>query len=139
MIPEVLVTADHIRIQINGTITLTCSVTNSNPNDFYMYTWTLLPSTTITGPTSSSESTNTLKVTPGKTDDYGTYQCSVTNDAGTGMADITIEQGCKGCLYLAHGLVLVSFPAHPTKVMWTGQYQESIELAREHATSHMPT
>ena len=84
--------ATRTRIQIGGTITLTCNVTRSNPSDNLVYTWLLVPSTSIT------ESTTTLDVTPVTADDYGTYQCSVDNGAGTGVANITIEQGCKSCL-----------------------------------------
>ena len=94
--PVVLFSVSVIRIQLGGTVTLTCTVVRSNPSNNYMYTWTLLPSTTVRGPTASTQSTDMLDVTLDMEDDYGTYRCSVENDAGlTGTADTTIEQGCK--------------------------------------------
>ena len=85
-----------IRIQLGGTVTLTCTVIRSNPSNNYMYTWTLLPATAVSGPTASTQSTDMLAVTFDMEDDYGTYRCSVQNDAGlVGTADIEIEQGCK--------------------------------------------
>ena len=94
--PEVQVTATRTRIQLGGTVTLTCTVTRSNPSGNYMYTWTLLPAMAVSGPTASTQSTDILAVMFDMEDDYGTYRCSVQNNAGLiGTADIVIEQGCK--------------------------------------------
>ena len=89
-----------IRIQLGGTVTLTCTVIRSNPSNNYTYTWTLLPATAVSGPTASTQSTDMLAVTFDMEDDYGTYRCSVENDAGlVGTADIVIEEGCKSNHY----------------------------------------
>ena len=43
-----------------------------------------------------SEDSNTLILSPSSIDDFATYTCAVTNDAGaTGSENVTIEQGCK--------------------------------------------
>jgi hypothetical protein len=85
--PEVVVTADRIRVGLGDTITLSCTVTRTNPETDGNYVWTS-PSGIVTNGTS-----NTLVVA---IQDFGTYTCDVTNTAGvTGTGNLTIGQGCK--------------------------------------------
>ena len=66
-------------------VQITCSVLRGNPANYvYSITHTDIG---ITTPDS------TLTLTDIQVGDLGTYCCDVTNDAGTGSANVTIEQG----------------------------------------------
>ena len=66
-------------------IQITCSVLRGNPAN-YVYSITHVD-------TGSTTSDSTLTLTDIQVGDLGTYHCDVTNDAGTGSANVTIEQG----------------------------------------------
>ena len=85
VIPEVEITATFTRVKLGENLTLTCSVIRGNPT-IYNYSVVHINTTTTT-----SEPTRIL--TGIQVSDLGTYRCDVTNDAGTGSANITIELG----------------------------------------------
>ena len=91
VVPEVEVTSDFPsgRINIGGTITLTCSVTRGNPTS-YTYEWSLVDSND-----KITETSNTLIVSVTSVNQLGTYECIVDNGIGTGRGDITIVEGSK--------------------------------------------
>lgn len=83
-------TADRIRVNLGGTVTLSCTVTRTNPQADGNYVWSR-PNGAM-----ASETSNTLEVTISDAQDFGTYTCNVTNTAGaTGTGSLTIEQGRK--------------------------------------------
>ena len=85
VIPEVEITAAFTRVNFGENLTLTCSVIRGNPTN-YIYSIVHIDSmTTTAGPT--------RLLTGIQESDLGTYRCDVTNDAGTGSANITIELG----------------------------------------------
>ena len=98
-------TADRTRVGLGGTLTLTCTVSRTNPETDGNYAWTS-PSGTETNRTS-----NTLDVTFSTIQDLGTYTCSVTNTAGaTGTGSLTIEQACKlNNYYYCKGTLIINF------------------------------
>ncbi len=77
------------RIALGQSVSLFCNVTRANPNVNLTYVWRIVSVSTLT------EETNTLVLSNITADQFGTYQCEVTNDAGSGSATISIEQGCK--------------------------------------------
>ncbi len=88
--PEVVVTADRIRVGLDDTVTLSCAVTRTNPETDGNYEWTS-PSGNVL-----SETSNTLEVTFSDIQDFGTYTCDVTNTANvSGTGNLTIGQGRK--------------------------------------------
>lgn len=90
--PVVEVTAldSQTRVSFGGSTTLFCNVTRTNPGIS-----TFLWRNERTGAT-LSETSNTLLVRPLAENDFATYSCTVTNDAGeTGSDNVTITQGCK--------------------------------------------
>ena len=93
VVPEVEVTsnAPNNRINIGGTITLTCSVTRGNPTS-YTYEWTLVGSND-----KITETSNTLTVSVTSVNQLGTYECIVDNgiDIDDGRGNITIVEGSK--------------------------------------------
>ena len=93
VVPEVEVTSDFPsgRINIGGTITLTCSVTRGNPAS-YAYEWSLVGSNDRI-----TETSNTLTVSVTSVNQLGTYECIVDNGIGTddGRGNITIVEGSK--------------------------------------------
>ena len=91
VVPEVEVTSDipNNRINIGGTITLTCSVSRGNPAS-YTYEWSLVGSND-----KITETSNTLTVSVTSLNQLGTYECIVDNGIGTGSGNITIVEGSK--------------------------------------------
>ena len=91
VVPEVEVTSDPPsgRINIGGTITLTCSVTRGNPTS-YTYEWSLVGSND-----KINETSNTLTVSVTSVNQLETYECIVNNSIGTGSGNITIVEGSK--------------------------------------------
>ena len=93
VVPEVEVTSDPPsgRINIGGTITLTCSVTRGNPIS-YTYEWSLVGSNN-----KITETSNTLTVSVISVNQLGTYECIVNNsiDIDDGSGNITIVEGSK--------------------------------------------
>ena len=84
------VLATRTRLLVNGSTTLNCTVTSSNPSNFTLV-WTL---TTTSGSTTITSTNQTLVLSSVGEDEFGTYTCNVTNSAGlSGTADITIEIG----------------------------------------------
>ncbi len=77
------------RITLGQSVSLFCNVTRANPNVNFTYVWRIVSVSTL------SEETNTLVLSNITADQFGTYQCEVTNDAGSGSVTISIEQGCK--------------------------------------------
>ncbi len=77
------------RIALRQTVSLFCNVTRANPNVNFTYVWRIVSVSTLT------EETNTLVLSNITADQFGTYQCEVINDAGSGSETISIEQGCK--------------------------------------------
>ncbi len=77
------------RIALGQSVSLFCNVTRANPNVNFAYIWRRVLVSTL------SEETNTLVLSNITADQFGTYQCEVTNDAGSGSATIRIEEGCK--------------------------------------------
>ena len=66
-------------------VTIDCSVLRGNPMN-YSYSITHVDSGNIT-------LDSFLTFVDIQVADLGTYRCDVTNDAGTGSANVTIEQG----------------------------------------------
>ena len=64
---------------------LNCSVIRGNPTNYNYSIVHIDTMTTTTGPT--------RMLTGIQESDLGTYRCDVSNDAGTGSANITIELG----------------------------------------------
>ena len=86
--PDVSVSATQLRLPVNGSTTLTCTVVSSNPTDFTLQ-WTLTNTSDVT-----ITLNQTLQLSNIRVDQFGTYTCNVTNSASlSGQADITIEQG----------------------------------------------
>ena len=85
VIPEVEITAAFTRVNLGENLTLTCSVIRGNPTNYIYSIVHIDTMTTTTGPT--------RMLTGIQESDLGTYRCDVTNDAGTGSANITIELG----------------------------------------------
>ena len=80
-----MITATQTFINLGDNVTINCSVLRGNPTN-YLYIITHIS-------TSSTTSDPTLTLTDIQVADLGTYRCDVTNDAGTGSASLTIEQG----------------------------------------------
>ncbi len=88
--PKVEVTATpQARIALGQSVSLFCDVTRANPSVNFTYVWRRVLISAL------SEKTNTLVLSNITADQFGTYQCEVTNDAGSGSARICIGQGCK--------------------------------------------
>ncbi len=88
--PEVEISATpQARIALGQSVSLFCNVTRANPNVNFTYVWRRVLVSTL------SEETNTLALSNITADQFGTYQCEVTNDAGSGSGMILIEHGCK--------------------------------------------
>ena len=85
VIPEVEITANFTRVNLGEDLILTCSVSRGNPTNYVYNIVHIDTTTTSTGPT--------RMLTGIQESDLGTYRCDVTNDAGTGSANITIERG----------------------------------------------
>ena len=93
MVPEVELVPSLARINIDGSQSLLCNVTRSNPSD-HTYTWTFNDSSGDL--VVLAETSNVLDLTPVQETDFGTYQCSVNNSAGTGISGpATVEEECK--------------------------------------------
>ncbi len=89
--PEVTVTSSPVRVSVGGDVTLTCTVTRSNPTGF-TYTWTNVNTTT----TLPGETAATLTLTSITMDEIATYSCEVTNSGGgRGTGILTLQQGCE--------------------------------------------
>ncbi len=89
--PEVTVTASPVRVSVGGDVTLTCTVTRSNPTGF-TYQWTNVNTTT----TLPGETAATLTLTSITMDEIATYSCEVTNSGGDrGTGTLTLQQGCE--------------------------------------------
>ena len=95
VIPEVEITAAFTRVNLGENLTLTCSVIRGNPTN-YIYSIVHIDSMATT-----TEPTRML--TGIQESDLGTYCCDVTNDAGTGSANVTIVLG--GIYICVSGLV----------------------------------
>ncbi len=88
--PEVEITATpQARIALGQSDSLFCNVTRANPNVNFTYVWRM-----VSGPTLPDE-TNTLVLSNIKANQFGTYSCEVTNNAGSRSGTLSIEQGCK--------------------------------------------
>ncbi len=84
-------TASPVRVSVGGDVTLTCTVTRSNPTGF-TYTWTNVNTiTTLPGETAA-----TLTLTSITMDEIATYSCEVTNNGGgKGTGTLTLQKGCE--------------------------------------------
>ena len=102
------VSATKIRIALNQSTTLTCSVTRSNPSDL-TFKWTLTD--TLGDVTTLAEGTGkTLQLSNIAKDQFGTYSCTATNSARqSGIASVTIDQGCKQLDSISHLITCSSF------------------------------
>ncbi len=79
------ITATGTLVSLGDDVIISCSVLRGNPTN-YNYTITNINTgNTTTGPT--------LTLTGIEMTDIGTYRCDVTNIAGTGSANVTIELG----------------------------------------------
>ncbi len=88
--PEVEVSATpQARIALGQSVSLFCNVTRVNPNVNFTYVWRRVSVSNLT------EETNTLVLSNITADQFGDYQCEVTNDAGSGSGTIPIQRGCK--------------------------------------------
>ncbi len=87
--PEVTLTSSPVRVSVGGDVTLTCTVTRSNPTCF-TYTWTNVnTATTLPGETAA-----TLTLTSITMDEIATYSCEVTNSGGArGTGILTLRLG----------------------------------------------
>ena len=84
-------TSSPVRVSVGGDVTLTCTVTRSNPTGF-TYTWTNVNTTT----TLPGETAATLTLTSITMDEIATYSCEVTNSGGArGTGTLTLQQGCE--------------------------------------------
>ncbi len=84
-------TSSPVRVSVGGDVTLTCTVTRSNPTGF-TYTWTNVNTTT----TLPGETAATLTLTSITMDEIATYSCEVTNSGGArGTGTRTLQQGCE--------------------------------------------
>ena len=89
--PEVEVLTSHSKVALGGSTTLFCNVRRTHPEIPGTYIWI----NENTGE-SLSEQSNTLLLNFLSVDDFGTYSCTVTNNAGeVGRGYVTITQGCK--------------------------------------------
>ena len=89
--PEVEVITSHSKVVLGGSTTLFCNVTRTNPDIPVTYIWI----NENTGE-SLSEQSDTLLLNFSSVNDFGTYSCTVTNNAGeVGRGNVTITQGCK--------------------------------------------
>ncbi len=88
--PEVEIAATpQARIALGQSVSLFCNVTRANPSVDFTYVWRMVSSLTL------PDETNTLVLSNITANQFGTYSCEVTNDAGTGSGTLSIEQGCK--------------------------------------------
>ncbi len=88
--PKVEIAATpQARIALGQSVSLFCNVTRANPSVNLTYVWRM-----VSGPTLPDE-TNTLVLFDIEANQFGTYSCEVTNDAGSGSGTLSIEQGCK--------------------------------------------
>ena len=102
------VSATKIKIALNQSTTLTCSVTRSNPSN-PTFKWNLTNTnnvvTTLTG-----ETGETLQLSNIAEGQFGTYSCTATNSARqSGIASVTIDQGCKQLDSISHLITCSSF------------------------------
>ena len=95
VVPEVQLTASPQAVLLGGSTMLTCSIIRANPMH-YNFTWTRGD-----GPTTFTETGNTLTLSNVTESDLGVYRCTVTNTAGTGSGTVVLEQGST-CKYVAH-------------------------------------
>ena len=86
VIPEVNAVASSTLVTLGDTVTINCSVVRANPSDTTLEIFHVETSTNV-----STERLYTLSNIQDA--NLGTYHCNVTNDAGTGSASVTIEQG----------------------------------------------
>ncbi len=85
VVPVVEITATNTLVSLGDNVIITCSVQRGNPSN-YNYTITNINTgNTTTGPT--------FTLTGIEITDVGTYRCDVTNIAGTGSTNVTIELG----------------------------------------------
>jgi hypothetical protein len=89
VVPEVELVPSLARININGSQTLLCNVTRSNPSN-HTYSWAFDDGSGV--PVDLGETSNVLDLTPVQETDFGTYRCSVTNFAGTGISGPAIVE-----------------------------------------------
>ncbi len=75
--PEVIVTSCPDQVSVGSNVTLTCTVTRSNPTGF-TYIWTNVNTTT----TLPGETAATLTLTSITMDEIATYSCEVANSGG---------------------------------------------------------
>ena len=86
--PEV--TIAEVGLAVPGdNVTLTCSATGDTP---FTYQWTMQGSADVLN---SDNSTGTLELLNIAESQIGTYTCTVSNDLGEGVSDVTIEQASK--------------------------------------------
>ena len=85
VLPEVNVVTNSTLINLGETVTIDCSVQRGNPS--YNSFTIIYNDSTIVSTGQSHTLTNIQEA------DLGTYRCVVTNDAGTGNASLTIEEG----------------------------------------------
>ena len=88
VLPEVDVSASQTTVDPDDPAFLICDVTRGNPMD-YTYSWSL------DGIIIPGETMSTLILTSFSVANAGSYVCLVTNEAGAGMDNITIELGGK--------------------------------------------
>ena len=80
------ITASHTTVVIGqDAITIECTVLRGNPSN-YSYNITNVD-------TGNTTLDSFLLLTNIQQADLGSYHCDVTNEAGTGSANLTIEQG----------------------------------------------
>ena len=86
VLPEVNIVATSTPVNLGETVTIDCSVQRGNPSYNNFAIVHVDSSTTVS--TDQSHTLTNIQVA-----DLGTYRCNVTNDAGTGSASLTIEEG----------------------------------------------
>jgi hypothetical protein len=95
--PTVSVTADHTRVVLRGSVTLTCTVTRANPTT-YSYSWKFNEELLV------GQVAPTLRLSSFTSEDVGTYTCQVMNHAGPGMDSIDIRFDSKLYYYCFMGM-----------------------------------
>ena len=89
--PEVEVTTTRPRVNLDGSTTLFCNVTRTNPAITGTYQWVRVGTSEML-----LENSDTLVLNITSEMDFGNYSCTVMNTAGvSGSGIIAIERGCK--------------------------------------------
>ncbi len=83
---------DRSRVRLGETVTLTCTVVRGNPPS-YSFQW--YHNGMPTNSTSETSTTSTWVIDSVVASNTGTYECNVTNEAGTESQSVDISIGSK--------------------------------------------